>query len=69
MEDIDHEQLQLGRVDASDPQNLEDPRPDQSLTSSRALAAWNPVGGGVTEFGSRTVGLNIFVKTGKVTVS
>ena len=44
MVDIDHEQLQLGRVDASDPQTLEDPRPDKELAESRRLASWNPVG-------------------------
>ena len=61
MVDIDHEQLQLGDVDANDPQTLEDPRPDQNLAESRALYSWNPVG---------AVGLDgIKAMVGKVTVS
>jgi hypothetical protein len=44
MLDIDHEQLQLGKVDASDPQTLENPRPDKELAESRRLHSWNPVG-------------------------
>ena len=67
--DIDHEQLQIGRVRANDPQTLQNPRPDRDLESSRSLPAWNPVGGGVTEFGSRTVGLDLLIRTGRVSVS
>jgi hypothetical protein len=67
--DIDHEQLQLGRVNSNDPQTLEDPRPDRELVESRSLSAWNPVGGGITEFGSRTVGLDVLIRTGRVSVS
>ena len=67
--DIDHEQLRLGDVDASDPQTLKNPRPDKGLVESRALSAWNPVGGGITQMGSRTVGLDISVEVGQVTVS
>lgn len=49
MLDIDHEQLQIGDVEANDRQTLDDPRPDTSLAASRALTAWNPVGNpGVT---------------------
>jgi hypothetical protein len=44
MVDIDHEQLQIGDVDASDPQTLENSRPDLSQAESRRLASWNPVG-------------------------
>lgn len=66
--DIDHEQLQLGDVNASDDQTLPDPRPDNSLRESRALSAWDPVGGGITEMGTRTIGLDMSVKVGKVTV-
>lgn len=66
--DIDHEQLQLGNVDANDPQTLPDPRPEGSLDESRILTAWNPVGGGVTEFGSRTLGLDIVCTGGNVTI-
>jgi hypothetical protein len=67
--DIDHEQLQLGRVRANDPQTLQDPRPDREIVTSRGLFSWNPVGGGVTEFGSRTVGLDLLIRTGKVSAS
>ena len=67
--DQDHPQWQLGRVDASDGQVLKNPRPDKELTESRGLWAWNPVGGGVTELGSRTVGLDISVLAGRVSAS
>lgn len=67
--DQDHPQLRLGRVKMDDPQALQNPRPDTTLDNSRALTAWNPVGGGVTAQGSRTVGLDIQGQVGKVTVS
>ena len=67
--DIDHEQLQIGNVDANDPQVLPNPRPDTSVTESRSLWAWNPVGGGLTEYGTRTVGLDMSAEVGRVTVS
>jgi len=66
--DQDQPQLQLGKVRIDDPQALRNPRPDQSLEESREVFAWNPVGGGVTALGSRTVGLNITGEIGKVTV-
>jgi len=66
--DQDQPQLKLGEVDANDPQTLRNPRPDKSLADSRGLSAWNPVGGGVSEFGSRTVGLDITGGVGVVTV-
>ena len=40
----DQPQLQLGRVKVNDPQALRDPRPDQALEASRALAGFDPVG-------------------------
>lgn len=67
--DKDHPQLKLGEIDSNDPQSLRDPRPDNGIVESRALWAWNPVGGGVTEAGSRTVGLDMEVKAGRATVS
>lgn len=67
--DIDHEQLQLGKVRSSDPQSLKNPRPDQSQAATRELYAFDPVGGGVTELGSRTVGLDMTALVGRVTVS
>lgn len=42
--DPDHPQNFLGRVKASDPQSLRDPRPDTSLDESRAFWGWLPVG-------------------------
>lgn len=66
--DQDQPQLKLGDVDANDPQALRNPRPDKELTESRGLFAWNPVGGGVSEFGSRTVGLDITAGVGIVKV-
>jgi hypothetical protein len=69
MVDIDHEQLRLGEVDAADPQSLENPRPDRDLVASRALSAFDPVGGGVTPLGTRTVGLDALAAVGKVTVT
>lgn len=42
--DQDQPQLKLGDVNASDPQALRFPRPDDSLTESRALSAFDPVG-------------------------
>ena len=40
----DQPQLHLGRVKVNDPQALRNPRPDQSLEESRALAGFDPVG-------------------------
>ncbi len=67
--DPDQPQLQLGRVRVDDPQALRNPRPDQSLEQSRRFFAFNPVGGGVTALGSRTVGLDIEGQIGNVTVT
>ena len=58
--DIDHEQLQLGEVDANDPQSLLNPRPDLDLAASRALTSWKPVG---------NIGLVMLAAVGRVTVS
>jgi hypothetical protein len=69
MVDEDQPQLQLGRVRTSDPQALRNPRPDQGLAESRKLFAFDPVGGGNSALGSKTVGLDITAKAGKVTVS
>jgi len=52
----------------SDPQALRNPRPDTALEESRILGAFDPVGGGITELGSRTVGLDITGEIGRVTV-
>lgn len=68
MLDIDHEQLRLDQVNASEDISLKDPRPDRDLVETRALWAWNPVGGGDTAFGSSTVGLDMSGRVGQVTV-
>jgi|TARA_R110000824_G_scaffold248538_1_gene437585 hypothetical protein len=67
--DQDQPQLQLGRLKLDDPQALRDPRPDQGEAESRKLYAFDPVGGGNSALGSRTVGLDITAVAGKVTVS
>ena len=67
--DEDQPQLQLGRLKMSDPQALRNPRPDRAEAESRKVYAWDPVGGGNTALGSRTVGLDITAEIGKVTVS
>ena len=69
MVDEDQPQLQLGKVRTLDPQALRNPRPDQALAESRRLFAFDPVGGGNSALGSRTVGLDITAVAGKVTVS
>lgn len=66
--DQDQPQLQLGKVRTDDPQAIRNPRPDRGLAESRQLFAWNPVGGGNSQMGSRTVGLNITSESGRVTV-
>ena len=66
--DKDQPQLQLGKVKVDDPKAIRNPRPDRSLEQSRELFAFNPVGGGVTAFGSVTVGLDIESQLGTVTV-
>ena len=61
MVDIDQEQLQVGQVDANDPQSLENPRPDQSLIQSRGIRwSWMPAGANMP---------SLSAAVGKVTVS
>jgi len=66
--DKDNPQLQLGRIRTTDPQALRNPRPDRDLNESRGLSAFDPVGGGNTALGSRTVGLDMFGQVGRVEV-
>ena len=66
--DVDQPQLQLGRIAFTDNEALRNPRPDRALDKSRALFAFNPVGGGVTELGSFTVGLDIQGNLGEIKV-
>tara|TARA_R110002020_G_scaffold187208_1_gene385423 strand:- start:327 stop:671 length:345 start_codon:yes stop_codon:yes gene_type:complete len=67
--DQDQPQLQLGKLNMDDPQAIRDARPDKSLTESRALSAFDPVGGGLTAYGTQTLNLDIKGEVGKVTVS
>ena len=66
--DVDNPQWRLGLINMSDPQALRDPRPDGGFHQSRELYAWNPVGGGNTAMGSRTVGLDCSGHVGRVEV-
>ena len=66
--DVDQPQLQLGKVKTNDNESLRNPRPDRALTESRELFAFNPVGGGITNLGSQTVGLDIEGNVGEVKV-
>jgi len=67
--DIDQPQLQVGKYPTDDRQALLNPRPDNSLAASRRFSAFNPIGGGVTEYGSSTLGLDMFGKIGTLTVT
>ena len=67
--DVDNPQYELGRMSITDPQALRNPRPPRALADSRKMFAFDPVGGGITELGSSTVGLDIHAEVGKVTVS
>ena len=67
--DVDQPQLKLGQIDTSDKQSLYNPRVDTGEEESTTYFAFDPIGGGVSEFGSRTMGLDIKGEIGKVTVS
>ena len=67
--DEDQPQLKLGQIDTSDKQSLYNPRVDTGEEESTTYFAFDPIGGGVSEFGSRTMGLDIKGEIGKVTVS
>jgi len=69
MIDEDQPQLQLGRIRTLDPQALRNARPDTAQGESRKFFAFDPVGGGNSALGSKTVGLDIKGKIGNVTVS
>ena len=67
--DEDHPQLKLGELNVSDPQSLFNARPDGGEVESTTYYSFNPVGGGVAQFGSSTMGLNIKGQIGTVKVS
>jgi hypothetical protein len=65
----DNPQDELGKIPLGpESQALYRPRPDKDIVETRSYNAFNPVGGGLDEFGSRTVGLDIFAVVGDVTV-
>ena len=66
--DKDNPQWRLGMINMSDPQALRNPRPDGGYDQSRELSAFDPVGGGNTALGSRTVGLDMSGHVGRVEV-
>ena len=66
--DVDNPQWRLGMINMSDPQALRDPRPDGGFHQSRELSAFDPVGGGNTAMGSRTVGLDMSGHVGRVEI-
>tara|TARA_R100001594_G_C3955464_1_gene244066 strand:- start:18 stop:359 length:342 start_codon:yes stop_codon:yes gene_type:complete len=67
--DEDQPQLQLGKIKHTESISLFDPRPNTGKKSSRSYYAFDPIGGGLTEFGSSTMGLKMTGKVGKLTVS
>ena len=50
-------------------QNLYNPRVDSGEVESTSYYAFDPIGGGVTEFGSSTMGLDIKGEVGELKVS
>ena len=67
--DEDQPQLKLGELNIVDPQNLYNPRVDSGEVESTSYYAFDPIGGGVTEFGSSTMGLDIKGEVGELKVS
>ena len=67
--DQDQPQLKLGELNISDPQSLYNPRIDKGEAESTTYYSWNPIGGGMIQFGSSTMNLKMTGKVGKLTVS
>tara|TARA_R110000796_G_scaffold114283_1_gene225987 strand:- start:1328 stop:1669 length:342 start_codon:yes stop_codon:yes gene_type:complete len=67
--DKDQPQLQLGRIRTNESQSLRHPRPQTDLAESRRYFAFNPIGGGVTEFGSSTMGLDMEGNIGTIKIT
>tara|TARA_R100000687_G_scaffold81266_1_gene77993 strand:- start:9 stop:350 length:342 start_codon:yes stop_codon:yes gene_type:complete len=67
--DEDQPQLKLGELNISDPQSLYNPRTDRGRAESTSYYSWNPIGGGMVQFGSSTMNLKMEGKIGKLTVS
>tara|TARA_R110002012_G_C11321245_1_gene575886 strand:+ start:170 stop:508 length:339 start_codon:yes stop_codon:yes gene_type:complete len=67
--DEDQPQLKLGELNISDPQSLYNPRIDRGEAESTTYYSWNPIGGGMVQFGSSTMNLKMTGKVGKLKVS
>ena len=58
--DSDHPQLRLGELILTDPQALENPRPDSNLAAQRSIVyGWNPVMGVESSYSLGTVTVSI----------
>tara|TARA_Y100001973_G_C5188260_1_gene329245 strand:+ start:131 stop:472 length:342 start_codon:yes stop_codon:yes gene_type:complete len=67
--DEDHPQLRIGEVETNDLQSLFKPRPDTGEKESTRYSAFNPIGGGLAQFGSSTMNLKMTGEIGKLEVS
>tara|TARA_R100000935_G_scaffold18029_1_gene34879 strand:+ start:2424 stop:2762 length:339 start_codon:yes stop_codon:yes gene_type:complete len=67
--DPDQPQYNINSVTTLDVQSLYDPRVDTGEADSRRLGSFNPVGGGNTQVGSVTLGLDITGEIGTIKVS
>ena len=67
--DQDQPQLQLGKIRHTESIGLYNPRVDTGRKSSTSYYSFNPIGGGMDQFGSSTMGLSIKGEVGKLTVS
>jgi len=67
--DKDQPQLQLGRARTGDSQSLRNPRPQNDLAESRRYFSFDPIGGGVTALGSRTMGLDMSGNIGTIKIT
>ena len=67
--DPDQPQYDVNELSTIDPQSLYDPRVDTGEADSRRLFAFDPIGGGITSLGSKTVGLDITGEIGTLSVS
>ena len=67
--DEDQPQLQLGKIKHTEAIALYNPRVDTGKKSSESYYSFNPIGGGVTVFGSSTMGLNMHGKVGRLKVT
>ena len=67
--DPDQPQYDINTISTLDEQSLYEPRVDTGEADSRRVSAFDPVGGGNTQLGSRTIGLDITGEIGTIVVS